>query len=99
MAGSVSRPSTVIGALLAGGDRAVGVGGPLRPGARVERGRDAGDGQRGDLVGGGDAGAAVDADRSPAGRDAEPGEPVPQLGRGQERAVWREVLGGGGGAG
>ena len=45
-----------------GGDRAVVVVAPLRPRARVERGVEPGDRERGDLVGGGDAGAAVGGD-------------------------------------
>ena len=40
-----------------------GIGRPLRPRPRPQRRLDAGGGQRGDLVGGGHAGAAVDADR------------------------------------
>ncbi|MPM70819.1 hypothetical protein SDC9_117780 [bioreactor metagenome] len=66
---------------------------PLRPGAREESGVEAGDRQRGDLMGGGDPGAAVDADRDPV-TYAQVGEPPTQLIGGQEPAVGSQVVAG-----
>ena len=69
-AACVTRPRRLVrrGARLgAGGDRAGGVGDPVGPGADVEGGGEARQAEREGLVGGGDAGAAVDADLGCAG--------------------------------
>ena len=72
--------------------RTGGVGDPVRPRAHVERSGDARQRQGEDLVGCGDARAAVDGDRrsarrADAGYGPEGGEPVPEFGRVFEGAV------------
>ncbi len=83
----------------AGGDRAGGVGGPLGPGAGVERGGDAGDLQGQHLVGAGDPRAAVDADGPVALPRPERGEPLGEPFGRKVAAVLGDVLGGRGGDG
>src|SRR5690606_31893277 len=73
-----------------GGDRPFRVVRPLRPRPRIQRGIDTSDGERRDLVGGGDAGTAVDRDRASA-----VGETFAQFIGAAEVAVGGEVLGGG----
>src|SRR6201986_106173 len=75
----------------AGGDGAVRVGGPVRPGADVERRGPPRQRQRQHLVGGGDAGSAVGADLA-LRRHTERAEPGRELRGGPEGARGGEVL-------
>ena len=77
---------------LAGGDGAGGAGNPVRPGAHVEGGGEAGQREGEDLVGRGDARAAVGGHRTVAGR-AEGRETGGQVGRRLEGPVRVDVLG------
>ncbi len=72
-------------------DRTAAVPRPLRPGTHVQRGRDARDGERQYLVGGGHARAAVDADLRSAGH-TEGLEALRELARWPELAGLRDVL-------
>src|ERR1700757_730227 len=77
----------------AGGDRAGRVGDPFGPGAGVEGRGNAREGEGQDLVGAGDAGAAVRADGVIAvGAHAQLSEAAGEVGGGQEGPVLVHVL-------